>query len=830
MDASHRCFQVNAAAVALLLGAAPGFAEDCNRNGVPDSLEAAPPVFVAPRYKVGDLPVSLAVVDMDRDGLLDVVTLNSGSSDLSVLRNRGDGTLEGILTFQVRRSPVSMVAADLDGDGSPDLAVGHQLFYLSVLLRHGAAFAEPVEYWIFYHPTAITAADLDRDGDLDLALVEDLADRVTILRNRGDGSFEVGGSFPAGKMPAAIVAGDFLGDGQAGLAVANTIYSDHGGISVLQNLGDGGFGPPLTTEGAKGVDSLAAADFDGDGRLDLAAGGSYDIRVFWNEGQGLFQPSSRLPVSLFTGRSAVAALRLNGDGSADLAVASGPFLDVTVVPSDRQRTLVPGRSFLAGLAPTALEAGDLNGDGLPDLAVADSDGSVTVLLGDGKGSFAGAEDFRIDTLPVAMAAGDLDGDGNPDLATVSGETQRLSLINNNGSGRGLEPMEDLTLEFTLWTAAVTDLDGDGVPEILSTSRFGRLLVARRGPNGKLQASFTSGEDHLTLGLSLLDFDGDGFLDVAMVDASGGEIVIVPSQGDGTFGPRLRFPGVANPSSLASGDLDGDGRPDLVLGGPGGVFVLRHRKGELEAPQRVAGPARAVILADLEGDEDLDLAALSTGILLVLENQGGGRFALAATYPAPLYARALLASALEDPKKLDLITADEGLFIYQNRGGGKFAMPVALPASADALVSADFDGDGREDLAVATGSGIALLLSRNGAWSADSNQNGIPDECEDPPPGSVFKRGDADLSGAVDLRDALFVLGFLFRGEEPPGCADAADADGSGRINLGDAVWILRYLFQSGPEPPPPGPRSCGRDPDPDDRGLPPCVYLPESCL
>ena len=278
-------------------------------------------------------------------------------------------------------------------------------------------------------PWTVTVADLDQDGILDLATANADADTLSVLLGEADGGFADPVHLSAGTYPVPLAAADLTGDGIPDLAAGLT--DPAGDVSLLAGNGDGTFQAPVLVHAGGAATGLAAADLNEDGALDLAvANGDADtVSILLGNGDGTFQSPSSLPVG--EAPFHVVAADLNGDDDVDLAVVntvnlSTPVLgSVSVLLGNGDGTFQPGVGYPAGLSPTSAAVTDLNGDAAPDLVVANSGGlyspvesDVSVLLGNGDGTFQAATNFTAGTLPFSVAAGDVDGDGNADVAVT----------------------------------------------------------------------------------------------------------------------------------------------------------------------------------------------------------------------------------------------------------------------------------------------------------------------------------------------------------------------------------------------------------------------------
>src|SRR5262249_8558076 len=200
-------------------------------------------------------------------------------------------------------------------------------------------------------------------------------------------------------------------------------------VGVLLGNGDGSFQQAITYAVGSSPRSVAVGDFNGDGNQDLAVanGGTANVSVLLGNGDGSFQAAQNFAAGSRPG--AVAGGDLHRDGKPALAVANRGSGNVSVLLGNGDGTFQPAQNFAAGANPISVAVGDFNGDGNPDLAVAGGTGAasgVRVLLGNGDGSFQAAQTYAAGILPQSVAVGDFNGDGNPDLAVANQDTNDVS--------------------------------------------------------------------------------------------------------------------------------------------------------------------------------------------------------------------------------------------------------------------------------------------------------------------------------------------------------------------------------------------------------------------
>jgi hypothetical protein len=319
----------------------------------------------------------------------------------------------------------AFAVGDLTGDGKPDLvsANGSKTHTVSVLINKGnGSFRPRREFGTGRGPRSVAIGDLNADGSGDVATANGDANTVSVLLNDGDGSLRPKHDYATGRGTGSVAIGDANGDGNPDLVTANS-----GGISVLVNIGDGNFetkrdfGPGLSP-----VD-LAIGDLNGDSKTDLATVDEtlygLVLSVFLNAGDGTF-PAKREYRTPF-GPSSVEIGDVSGDGHADLVVTysdkeSGP--GVSVYRNRGHGRFAGGLSYsLQGdwaTGGSSVAIGDLNGDRKPDLAVTSRIHAASVLVNLGDSRFQRQLDYRTG-YPRALATDDLNGDRRRDLVVVN---------------------------------------------------------------------------------------------------------------------------------------------------------------------------------------------------------------------------------------------------------------------------------------------------------------------------------------------------------------------------------------------------------------------------
>ena len=641
---------------------------------------------VAPAIAIAGAPSNIAAGDLNGDGEIDLLVLNSTSGKVSAMLGKGDGTFAAPVDYAVGKQPISLVTGDFNGDGRLDVAVVNQGDgTISVLLGNGdGTLQSQTVYPALAGANYIVAVDLNGDGKLDLAVSSASAQSIGVLLNNGNGGFARITPYVIGASSNALAFGDFDNDGKQDLAAANS----NGTISILLGRGDGSFRSISSVPtGTASLSSIAAGDFNSDGKTDLAVtqSGTKQVLVLLGNGNGSFKAG--VPYNAGNNPAQVIVADVNGDKIADLVTANQAANTFSVLLGNGDGTFQSSFDFAVGKSPLAVVAGDFNGDGKTDLALANfGDKTVSVPLGNGDGTFKAARVYGADLARKAIAVGDLDGDGHPDLVVTN---------------------------FCGTDAACA---GNGTATILLATTDGGYRVAGSYPLGSGPVS-----------VALADLNGDKKLDLIAANKADKSLSILLGNGDGTFQSALSTSLQNSPSALAVGDFNGDGKTDVAVAGDCGskacaapgklsvLFGLGDGSLQMGASYAVGYSPVSVATGDINGDGILDLVVANAcgedssckakGTATVLLGNGTGAFQPGTEVSLGMSPSSLALGDLAGRKVLDLAVAYGGenkVAILTGNGDGSFKAPVtyATGTSPSSVVIADFNGDSKPDVAVA----------------------------------------------------------------------------------------------------------------------------------
>jgi FG-GAP-like repeat/PASTA domain/FG-GAP repeat len=358
-----------------------------------------------------------------------------------------------------------------------------------------------------------------------------------------------------------------------------------------------------------------------------------------------FARTKSYPIEAGAGPGALAVGDLNGDGMPDLATANVNVATVSVLVNSGAGNFQAKRDYSVGTAPSGMGIADLNGDSSPDLATANNfDNTVSVLLNRGDGTFE-AREYRTGSAPYSVAVGDLNGDGKPDLVTANSISNRVSILVNQGAARFPAHVEYRTGSGP-YSVAVGDLNGDRRPDLAAANDGDNedgntvsVLLNRGGGRFRAKRDYRTGRDPREVAIG--DLNGDGKPDLATANARArdvfrpgqarGAVTVLTNAGNGRFPTRREYWTRGHfPISIAIGDLNGDGKPDLATGNDGMHSIGALLGGGHGSFRRrlyfLSGPSAPVSVAihDLNGDGKPDLTAANdlAGSISVLINEPG----------------------------------------------------------------------------------------------------------------------------------------------------------------------------------------------------------------
>jgi len=548
--------------------------------------------FQSPKSFSGSL---IGVGDFNGDGKLDIAAAMdcpSGGTCVSILLGNGDGTFLAGQNLVFAGTGADGVVADVNGDGKLDLVTADtddSFGGVRVFLGNGDGTLQAPQFYHvgngFGEAYDVKVGDFNGDGKPDLVVANNGTSNVSVFLGNGDGTFQSEVDFPAGFQPLRVITGDFNGDGRSDVAVL-----DRDSVAILLDQGNGTLQTATDYPAGKNAQSVAVGDFNGDGKPDLAIGNFFDgtISIRLGNADGTFR--SPLTFTVNTKPWAAAVGDFNGDGKLDLVTICAGCGNGEVLLGNGDGTFQSAPSFTVGNTPESLVVADFNGDGKPDLGVANETsptvpGSVSILLGNGDGTFRPAVNYTVGKGPASIAFGDVNHDGKLDLLTANQGSADISVLLGNGDGT-FRPSQNFPAGSFPNGVTLGDFNGDGKLDAAVANQTclfsfattpgpqatpcpgGSVAILMGNGDGTFQVPRSHTVHDGPIAIAAVDMNGDGKLDVAVLNNGSNDMSILLGNGNGQFRDAMNFGVGVYPVSFAMGDFNGDGKLDLASANSG----------------------------------------------------------------------------------------------------------------------------------------------------------------------------------------------------------------------------------------------------------------------
>jgi hypothetical protein len=664
-------------------------------------------------FEAGNYTVDVSIRDLDGDSKPELVAVNRYGNSVSVLKNRstnGNIDFETHLDYPVGDAPLIAAIADLDGDGRPDIITANSSSDKISILRNmiGDSLAPIID--TFYPNTAIrgtkltirgkhfTAANAVQFGGVSAAsFVVDSATGITAIVGRGasgnltvttnfgtatDTGFIFKGPLIYQYTPTHGSAGDTIKISGINLAGVTSVsfgtvtaasFSIQSDSVISAVLGTGASGDVSVTS-SNGNDSLPGFAYGGKpvilsfspvsdtvGAMITINGNNFsttpsDNIVYFGPVRAMVNSAS--PSSLQVTVPAGTAYDLITVTTNYLSAYSSLPFSVKFSGGDSlmsANTFLPVGDFNTGNYPVSVVVSDLNQDGKPDLITANAlSNNISILQNNssaGNFSFGSHTDLNAGKGPRNIAVGDLNGDGKPDIVVANfnnGDSGTVSVFRNT-SQNGIISFDAATNIQTgngTVDVSIADINLDGRPDIIATSgNSGIFSILKNTSVGSGALTFAPKLDYFSFNhpdhVTVADMDNDGKPDIIISEFSNYEVDVYRNTSSGeliSLAPPLSYPVGQNPGFLRTGDLDGDGKLDLAVENYSTASISFYKNvsvpGSISLVNRVDSPATAssITFADLNGDGKPDISignGLSGNISVIQNNSGAGQIALSA---------------------------------------------------------------------------------------------------------------------------------------------------------------------------------------------------------
>lgn len=773
---------------------------------------------VSPKIDIagGAGPRSITIKDMDGDGKPDLVVSNYLSHTITVYQNVSvDGIIDANsfargINFSTGTNPYAVKVMDLDGDGKPEIIATNQgsnsvSVFKNTAIKgtiNASSFATKVDFTVGAKPTDVVCVDLDGDGKVDIVTANFGANTLSILKNQNNGSI-VETSFASkidlitGTGPVGLVAEDFNGDFSLDLV---TVNQTAGTISVIANASEGIGQKALKFNGKKDYPTasspygISIGDLDGDEKVDIATinNGSNSVSVFRNVSPG-------------------------GYGT-------------NIILEDKV-------DFATGKEPIALSINDVDGDGVPDILTTNlKDNTFSVLRNisaTNKISFVDKVDVPTVSAPAGLGICDLDKDGRSDIVIGSNGGLTVSIYKNSP---GSAPVINSFIPLQALAGSTITLNGKNFnPDITKNivSIGGMRTEVLSATANQLSIKVPNGASYGQISALNIETQRLGWSTVAFSPLFPSKKSIRASD----FDSETYANGASSTSSVVIGDLDNDGKPDIVFNDSKNNTIGYSRTDEnfgvyfylFNNMQKLAcgKTPNMVKLADLDGDGLLDIIVSNQGsrnFSVFRNTTKGGVISFASRIDISSdfgydynNVSGIEVADFNADGKVDVILYGDQINVFRNISGGeKIVFTEEQPVfvgNIKSLRQGDFNGDGKPDLIritdnlavlentstlskISFGNAVNVSLGYYTSEIADMNQDGKPD---------IILATDKKiivLQNNYSGNGALTASHFSKISESPIdrnlSILKAADMDGDGKLDLigGDYFYNVLSVFRN----------------------------------
>jgi Ca2+-binding RTX toxin-like protein len=689
--------------------------------------------FTRQDFSVDAYPDDLAIADVNGDGNLDlVVTASSSTNEFLVFLGNGTGSFTTSTTLDLTNTDAGSglaTLADLDGDG--DLDVIYASYYNSivrVLTNDGAGgYQAGSQLYVYPGQVSMITADVNGDGHMDAVSVGNNFS-ITVFLGNGQGGFQ---SITTNTSLSSLYSGslalaDMNSDGKLDLVTSS---SGHSAVFVLLGDGEGGF----STESSYELDFwnypnvVTLADVNGDGKLDALTGNYNTVSVLLGDGTGHF--TSATHVSVERDPKSVVVADVNGDGKLDLITGNSFSSSVSVRWGDGSGGFSGGMDIAVGYRPETLKVADINKDGKMDIVVTNLSGrSVTVLLG-GEKTFATEISASTDQTGTLKIGDTITFTLSTELpVTVTGVPE---LVLSNGGHAVFAGFDEDDRPTFIYTVAEGDSDTSDLSVIGVDTTNGTVDGRQAELSFATPTSVYVGSSPTSV--RAVDVNGDGKLDLLTADYSSGTVSVQLGDGAGGFSGSTTVTGQSSPRSIIVADVNGDGKLDLLTANAGSSSVsvrLGDGTGDFSGSTSVdvGGFVTSIVVADVNGDGKLDILAanIDSNAVAIRLGDGAGGFSGSSEISVGNGPASFTAVDMNGDGKLDIVAANQNsntvsVRLGDGTGGFSGSMNISVGGDPNSVAVGDVNGDGKLDVVTAnvTGKSVSVLLG-NGVGGFSSS--------------------------------------------------------------------------------------------------------------
>ena len=620
----------------------------------------------------GESTFSIALGDVNNDGLLDIVAGNYQGS--KVYLQNANGTFADVIEIGAEDLYTQSIAlGDVNNDGLLDIVAGSDSGNKLYLQNANGTFSDGREFASATDETlAIALGDVDNDGYLDIVVGNTGQNKLFL--NSGDGTFAEGIEISSEEdNTQSITLGDINNDGKLDVVVGN--YRQTNKLYLQNSNGTFAEGIEIGSD-TDNTESITLGDVNNDGHLDVVAGDRDQInKLYINDGKGNFESGIEIGSDTDDTQS-ITLGDINNDGKLDVVV--GNFSQESKVYLQKTQNLrteiLPGYDIGSGSDNDngrSIALGDVDNDGDLDVVVANYEGTNKLYVNSGDGTFELKTEFgSVEDETNSIALGDIDNNGLLDVVVgnggVNGQRNKLYLGNGDGTfSDGIDIGIDADETFSI---ALGDIDNDGDLDVVAGNydQENKLYI-NDGDGTFSRVENIGGKEDATLSIALGDVNNDGLLDVVAGSSSSPSIYrnkVYLNKGDYTFSDIIGLEGMTSTESIALGDIDNDGDLDIIAGNYNQKNKLYINNGDGTFSEGIdigidADKTASIALGDINNDGYLDVVVANyQGINKLYINDGDGTFELKTEFGSVEdYSNSIALGDVNNDGLLDIVIGD-----------------------------------------------------------------------------------------------------------------------------------------------------------------------------
>ncbi|CAF0853554.1 unnamed protein product [Adineta steineri] len=730
-------------------------------------------------YSTGSnsLPYAVCVDDFNHDQQIDIAVANYGANNIGIFLGKSNGTFMSQITFSTGSSrPLWIAVGDMNNDKQLDIVVANYgTNDIGILFGDGTGnFATPKTLSTGYDsvPYSLAISDLNNDNKLDIIVANHGTNSVGLFLGQGNGAFEIQVIISTGykSQPYSVAVHDLNNDTYMDIVVA---CSGLNTIDVLLGFGNGSFTIPYkySTDNNSFPLSLVIGDFDNDNKLDIAIANyqNESVGIFFGYGNGFFKDEMIFfSVSYNFNPYAIAAADFNGDNRLDIAVVNYDYNYVDIVLTYRNYTFLSQNTYPTGTQsyPGSVVVADFNNDKLLDIAVANAGtNNIGIFLGYGNNTFSTEITYSTSNYskPNSITIGDFNNDKQVDIIVTNSGTNNIGIFLSYGNGTFSNQTTYSTGNGSApQDLAVGDFNNDGQLDVVVANYWDFNIGIFLGyGNGTFstQQIYPTGNLSRPRSVAIGDFNNDSRLDIAVANYGGYNVGVFLGYGNGAFADQISYlaPIGTGPYDITIGDLNNDDHQDIIItlltgqsiliffGYGNGTFVQGNTYSTGSGSQPLS-----ITVGDVNNDNQLDIVVANclTDNVFIFFGEGGGTFPVQRTYSTgnnscPSW---IVLDDINNDSIPDIVVADNGtnmigIFLGSTYMNGILEDTYSTGSSPHphGLALGDFNHDGQLDIVIANYNlnNVGVLLGHtNGTF----------------PLQTVFSTGDLSFPTAVAVDD------------------------------------------------------------------------------